>query len=299
MRESLTPPPLIPVRSPLPVLPSIRTTGMFLSMKRKTWTRTLLIVLASVVMSTADSRRPLRIVSLAPIVTEQLVLLGADDRLVGVTAYCPSLPAGRRAETVGNIVEISAEKVLLLKPDLVLISDINARSGTERLVAAGLRVESVPEGHDLDSILDGFVRLGRLLGQETKARTLATAWRREARTITPLRTSPKPRVLAVVSHQPLVVAGRRSFLSSLITSVGAENAVTNSEPWLRYSAEEVLRRPADLVLLILDPSAVAEAEAFWRRHDLRTAAVDPDLFSRATPPRFIQAARTLRDLLGR
>ncbi|MCI5128976.1 MAG: ABC transporter substrate-binding protein, partial [Candidatus Electrothrix sp. AUS3] len=61
-----------------------------------------------------------RIVSLGPINTENIYLLGAEDRLVGNTNYCVRPEAAKSKEKIGSVMQISIEKILSLRPDLIL-----------------------------------------------------------------------------------------------------------------------------------------------------------------------------------
>jgi iron complex transport system substrate-binding protein len=67
-----------------------------------------------------------RVVSLAPNVTESVFAMGAGNRLVGVTNYCNYPPEAKALTRVGGIIDFDFEKIVALKPDLVLAV---ARSG--------------------------------------------------------------------------------------------------------------------------------------------------------------------------
>jgi iron complex transport system substrate-binding protein len=63
---------------------------------------------------------PQRIVSVSPVTTEELFLLDRGNLLVGRTHFCTKPPAALKKEEVGNVLEVSVEKILALRPDLVL-----------------------------------------------------------------------------------------------------------------------------------------------------------------------------------
>ena len=78
-----------------------------------------------------------RIVSLAPSITETVFVLGDGDRLVGVTDYCDYPPEATRKPRVGGISTPSFEAILALRPDLVIAtSESNYAEHVERLVVA-------------------------------------------------------------------------------------------------------------------------------------------------------------------
>src|SRR5262245_18434446 len=65
---------------------------------------------------------PQRILSLAPNVTEILFALGLGARIAGVTSYCDFPEAAKTKEKVGDTLHPDLEKIISLKPDLVVVS---------------------------------------------------------------------------------------------------------------------------------------------------------------------------------
>ena len=63
---------------------------------------------------------PKRIVSMAPSITEILFALGLDEEIVGVTDFCDYPEAALTKQRVGGFVNPSIEKIVSLKPDLIL-----------------------------------------------------------------------------------------------------------------------------------------------------------------------------------
>src|SRR6201993_4619236 len=87
---------------------------------------------------------PRRVVTLAPNLTEIVFALGAGDRLVGASEYSDYPEAARRIPRVGGL-EVDAEKVAALRPDLVLaVAEGNAQGSVRALEAAGLPVTVTP-----------------------------------------------------------------------------------------------------------------------------------------------------------
>ncbi|HET9869899.1 MAG TPA: helical backbone metal receptor, partial [bacterium] len=71
---------------------------------------------------------PQRVISMSPHFTEILYDIGAQDQLVGVTDFCKYPPAARQKEKVGGFYNPSFEKIVALKPDLVLMVPFDPRS---------------------------------------------------------------------------------------------------------------------------------------------------------------------------
>jgi translation initiation factor RLI1 len=76
---------------------------------------------------------PGRIISLGPVLTEELYLLGAEDKLVGDTTYCINPPAAQNKPKIGSVTEFDLEKVISLKPDLVLATSLSNQDQVEKL----------------------------------------------------------------------------------------------------------------------------------------------------------------------
>src|SRR5215470_14112393 len=108
---------------------------------------------------------PRRVVTLAPNLTEIVFALGAGDRLVGVSEYSDYPEAARAIPRVGGL-EVSAEHVASLHPDLVLASrDGNPRGPVTALAAAGIPVLTV-SGGSLDAVLAGIRAVAARLHRE-------------------------------------------------------------------------------------------------------------------------------------
>jgi iron complex transport system substrate-binding protein len=84
------------------------------------------------------TQAPQRIVSLLPSLTETVCALGACQRLVGVDRYSNWPDSVKRLPSVGGGLDPSMERIVSLKPDLVLAA--GSTRGAERLEALGLKV---------------------------------------------------------------------------------------------------------------------------------------------------------------
>ena len=136
---------------------------------------TVLIALLTPALDGADAVAgpPHRVVSLAPSLTEMVFALGAGNALVGDTTYCDFPEAARRRPKVGAMEDgsIDLERVLALKPDLVVAIGEGQQTSVDSLRRLGLRVEVVPS-QTYDDVFDAITRMGRLLGREAEAKRL-------------------------------------------------------------------------------------------------------------------------------
>ena len=234
---------------------------------------------------------PHRIVSLAPSITETLYALDDGDNVAGVTDFCNYPPEARKKQRVGGITNPSIEAIVGLKPDLILLSmEGNVRDDFDKLTGLGVPV-FVTNPRTLAGIHKSIDDLGRLTGkQDTAARLVRTMLARED-SITSLVTS-KKKVMLVVSLQPLIVVGNKTFLSELLERSGGVNiaasspstyptlsreAVIASDPDVVIVMSEVLSDPGELVKLFPE---WATLKAFLTHQVYR---IDSDIVSRPGP----------------
>src|SRR5213079_1482847 len=127
--------------------------------------------------SFAIERPPRRIVTLAPSLTELVFAAGGGAALVGTSALSDFPPAARNIARVGDAGRLDVERVIALKPDLVLIWQRGATSRElEQLEAAGIRLFQL-EPRRLDDVARAIERLGALLGHEAEANQRASEMR--------------------------------------------------------------------------------------------------------------------------
>jgi ABC-type Fe3+-hydroxamate transport system substrate-binding protein len=187
--------------------------------------------------------------------------LGAGGSLVGVSEYSDFPAAARAIPRVGGL-DVSAEKVASLAPDLVLATlEGNARGPVSALLAAGLRVVVVPTG-SLDAVLETIRRTGEALGRSARAeRLVADLTRRRAAVRGRVAGRTRPRAILLVWPDPPQAAGGGTFLDGVLQEAGAENLVGNRPGWPVLSAEYLTTAPVDVLVL---PMSAANRPTFER-----------------------------------
>ncbi len=194
--------------------------------------------------------RPTRLVSLAPGITETLFLLGLGDRVVGDTDSCEFPPEARLKVHVGSTLNPSLEKIVVLKPDLVLGSpQANRREIVDRLARLGIPLYGVT-AQTVDGTLASIADLGSVLGREAEARELVQQLQQRIDAVTRRVANQRPpRVLFVVWYRPLMTAGAQTFLSDVIRRAGGDPIGAGLQgEWPRLSVEEVMRLEPDVIL---------------------------------------------------
>lgn len=192
-----------------------------------------------------------RIVSLGPDMTEQLFLLGEERRLVGRTSYCIHPPAAEKIPAVASSVEVNLEKVVGLRPDVVLTTPLTPKRYTRALEEFGIRVMLFPMPRNFEDLCHSFLRLATLVGKEKEAgRMVAEARQRVTRLSAKVAGQPRPKVFVQVGAKPLFTMSGGTFVHDYIRLAGGENVGADSGVGY-FDYETVLQRNPDIILIVL------------------------------------------------
>ncbi|OPY75898.1 MAG: Vitamin B12-binding protein precursor [Syntrophorhabdus sp. PtaU1.Bin153] len=239
---------------------------------------------------------PQRIISLGPTITEALFLLGAENRIVGVTTYCQKLPRAKEKERVGTILETDVEKIIRMKPDLVLGTSLTSVKDIGKLKNFGINVAVFDVSKNFDQLCRIFLNIGKLVGEETKARNLIADSRKRLasmqKTVAGLK---KKRVFVQLGAKPLFAATKDYFVNDLIEFAGGTNICSDLSSGLA-SREEVVRRNPDVIIIATMGIAGEKERESWQRYKTVNAVkegriylVDSDRICALTPVSFIDA----------
>lgn len=242
--------------------------------------------------------------------TETLYALGALDAVVGVTRFCDYPPEAKTREVIGGFNDVSVEKVLSLRPDLIVVATgPGAHAAAEALSARGLRVYW-SRVDDVDDVLRttrelaqvmlvpaAGVRLGDQLASEIGGLVPDAA-----KAGLPAMASPEdpPRVLMFVGSHPLLAAGAGTYLDDLLAKAGGVNAAGGLAAYPVYSEESVAATDVDLVLdLCMGGERVSDdLVARWRRKGIRVERIHDDTFLRPSPRLVSALARLVEVIRG-
>lgn len=229
-----------------------------------------------------------RIVSIAPHLTELLFAAGAGPQVVAVSAYSDYPEAAKRLPQIGDAVLLDLERIVALKPDLVVVwANGSSPQQLQRLRAAGLPVFS-SAGRDLAHIAATLRVLGRLAGTEAVAEARAAAFERQLSELRARYAGRTPlTVFYQIWHQPLMTVNGQHPITEALTICGARNpfaALPQLVP--QVSAEAVLAaRPQAIVTGRLDASLPDQLDSWRALKSMAGTAlltVNPDRLHRAT-----------------
>jgi iron complex transport system substrate-binding protein len=195
---------------------------------------------------------PQRIVSLAPSNTEILFALGLGDKVVGVTEYCNYPEAAKTKPKVGGFSTVDIEKVVSLRPDLVLATQIHSKTIIPALEKLGLTVVALTPS-SLTGVLDSITLVGEITGQDKEAselvKDLSTRITAIADETQKLSTDQRPRVFYVTWHDPLMTAGTGTLSNDVISQAGGQNIASDITGDKTIDLETVINRDPEVIIV--------------------------------------------------
>ena len=194
---------------------------------------------------------PQRIVSLAPSVTETLFALGLDSRIVGVTSFCDYPPEAKTKESVGDTQKPSLEKIVALKPDLVIISTASQLEQSVRRLEQ-LRIPVyISNPRDLEGMIVSIDRIGEIAGVPDRAAEVTRQLRSRIEAVrTRIAGRAQPRVFLILGCEPLITAGAPSFITDLIARAGGRSiSADEAGDYPQFSLETAVAREPEVIFL--------------------------------------------------
>jgi iron complex transport system substrate-binding protein len=248
---------------------------------------TLLLGLACCMPAAAA---PPRIVSLAPNLTELVFAAGAGDMLVGTVEFSDFPAAALQVERVGDAWRVDLERLLVLRPDLVLAWPSGTPEDTlERIRALGLEVVLLPT-YRLEDVPAALRRIGSLTGRSAQAAQVALEFEREVAGLRDrYRDRPVLSVFVQLDDEPLYTVNGQHVISEIVELCGGRNVFAGL-PQLAppVSPEAVLARDPQVILSTDDTIADPLAQWSARRgmQAVRAGTIyglSSDTVARATP----------------
>ena len=192
-----------------------------------------------------------RVISLAPNLTEIVFAVGGGSQLVGRTSYCDFPPEVKSVAEVGDTIHPSLEKMISLKPQVVLVSTASQLEVfTQQLQNQNIAV-FVTDPHDLEGVFRTIQQIGNMLGRREQAAILEQTLRYRTNAIEQALKQKQPvRVFYQLSAEPLYTAGHDAFVTDLMRRAGAIS-VTAEVPgaWPKYSSESALAAKPEAIIL--------------------------------------------------
>ena len=215
---------------------------------------------------------PRRIISLVPNVTEILFAIGAGPQVVAVSNYDVEPPEVRSLPTVGALVDPDTEKIISLRPDLVITY------GSQTELQEQLKRASIPffdyRHGGLDHIMVTMRALGARTGHVDQADKVARGLQAAIDAVKArVAGKARPRTLLVFGREPgslrnIYASGGRGFLHDMLVVAGGEDVLNDiDKESAQVNTEMILTRKPDVILELNAANRLNDA-------DLK-AVVDP------------------------
>ncbi len=226
--------------------------------------------------------RPMRVVTLVPSLGELAADLVGDEleRIVGVSELTDYPPALKKTTSIGRYDRFNIERVLSLKPDLVLATfDGNHRDQIERLRELKIPVVVVST-KNFDEVEKSMILVGDALGDKARGEAFAARFRAGLSHLKKEASASKthPRVMMQVGTEPLVVVGGNTFLNEALELLEAKNVYGDrKEGYPRPALEDAVHRNPDQILVLAmspDDTTLADAVKGWDRFPRMKAVKD-------------------------
>lgn len=246
---------------------------------------------------------PQHIISLAPSITETLFALKLEDRVVGVTSYCDFPDAAKAKEKVGDTLKPNLERLITLKPDLVIVSTASQLEKiTHQLDALEIPV-FVTNPKSVTGVLNSVRKLGEVTGAGEQAESLIAAMQSRIANVQKQTSNQiAPRVLYILQLSPLITAGKNTFINDLLTQAGGRSiSGDEAADYPQFSRETAIARAPEVIIVpeshgteLVNIEAVKQAFATTPAiKNNRIVRVNPDWIDRPGP-RIVEGLEALR-----
>ena len=199
------------------------------------------------------AKTPGRIISLVPAVTEMLFAIGAGPRVAGVSSFDHFPPEVERLPRVGALLDPDVERILSLRPDLVVVY----RSQTDVLAQLGRAgIPTFVYSHaGLADVTATLRQLGERIGAGPEAQRLATDIERRIEAVRSASAGvSRPRTLVVFGRDPFALrgifaSGGIGFVHDMVTAAGGDNVFADAKrEAVQATTELIISRGPEVIL---------------------------------------------------
>ncbi|MEO0138070.1 MAG: cobalamin-binding protein [candidate division WOR-3 bacterium] len=253
-----------------------------------------LLVLLSVACERKVTAKDMRVVSLSPAMTEVIFALGAGEYLVGVTTYCDYPDSAKKIYKVGDFSHPSLERIVGLKPDLVVVNLPEQKWLKIQLEKLGIKTFTT-EPKTISDIYREIAELGKILKRERLADSLISYMK----SVLKPQAKRKKRVYVELSPRPLITIGRESYLNEMMEWAGGVNIFEDlAKDYPVVNQEEVIKRNPEIIL-VFHPEKIADRLGWQEIEAVKKKKVyqelNPDHFLRPGP-RLVLGFRQLEQI---
>ncbi len=222
---------------------------------------------------------------------------------MGCTSYCEIAKPDNKP-IIASAVKASIEKVLSLKPDLVIATSIVKSETLEMLRKFGIQTEVFPTPKSFDEICSQFLRLGELLEKQELADSLINSTKTKVLDIQDqCNWSQAPKLFIQIGAKPLYTVIPNTFMDDYIHFLNGENIAFGLTKGT-ITREAVIARNPDIILIVTMGIIGNEEKNNWEDFEEISASqndkvfiIDSNMACTPTPLSFAQTLDTIFELL--
>jgi iron complex transport system substrate-binding protein len=192
-----------------------------------------------------------RIISLAPSITEILFELGLNEEIAAVTNFCDYPEAVLNKPRIGGFINPSIEKIVSLKPDLIIAAgDDNRWETIHRLSDLGFTVYLI-RPKSFYGVMKTIYHIGEMVGREDGSRKiLANMILKKEDIVKRIKSFPKPKVFFQIGYAPIITVGKGTLADDLISLAGG-NSISGDESvsYPLYSVETIISKGPEIIIV--------------------------------------------------
>lgn len=246
---------------------------------------------------TSSTESGLRIVSLSPAMTEILFALNARDNVVGVTTFCDYPAQARDIYKVGDFSHPSMERIVGLKPDLVIVNLPEQMRIKRQLDKLQIKV-FVSSPLSLNDIYTEIFEIGKIVNRESAAESLISTMKM---TMRPSGGDKKKRVYIELSQRPIVTIGAQTFLNELLEMAGGVNIFSDlKKDYPVVSQEEIIKRNPEIII-VLHPDNIKERLGWEAIEAVKNKKISRDInqdYLMRPGPRLVEGFKALKKIIN-
>lgn len=207
-----------------------------------------------------ENKKYNRIVVLDPATVEMIYMLGAEDKIVGVanlerSKVWPEEKAAK-LESVGTFIKPSLERIITLKPDLVITSALTDDNLNNGLKSNNIEAKRI-QANSIEEIFTNFMEVAKMLGKENEANKIIAEKRAKLEEIKKMAAINK-KGLFVMSASPLMVFGNDNLPNDIMKLLNIKNIAENQKGRNPIVTPEfIMKENPDIIITLLpNPSQI-------------------------------------------
>ncbi len=256
----------------------------------------LITVLLSLISIIGFSQNVKKVISLAPSITENIYLLGAEDKLTGCTSYCMQAVSDG-VEQIGSTVDVNVEKIFAMQPDLVLTMLMTKQQDVEAMRKLGIKVVVIPSPKSFDEICEQTIQIGKLIGNEESAQKIIQQTKQIVDSLKQKCSaiSEHPKIFFQLGANPIITVLENTFMNDFILFCNGEN-IANGMTKGTMTRESILLKNPDIIIVATMGGFGKEEQKIWRSYkglkaveNEKVFLIDSETSCSPTPDNFAKA----------